>query len=289
MKVAILGTGYVASAYARALHFLGHHPLILSRHWINYFDPDPLGLCLRSHGTELLINAAGFNGASVDDIRAHQDAAYHSLVSLPAYASRLARDLDIPFLHVSTGCVFNGDYPYGETEKPNFTPGLYQHYKLFAEEDVLASKARAYIFRIRMPFSWHHHPRNWLTKLCRHEKILDGLNSVTFLDEFAMRSFWLIKEKKEPGIYHAAYSLPVRTAEVVRMLTEAKLRSWPIAYWDRQEFQSHHTQRSEAILDCTKFEKAYGSEFGDPIAAIRWCIEHYGGVGPVGRPPASAM
>jgi len=289
MKVAILGTGYVASAYARAMHFLGHHPLILSRHWINYFDMDPLRLCLRSHGTELLINAAGFSGGSVDDIKEHKHAAYHSLVTLPAYASRLARELDIPFLHVSSGCVFNGAQPFKETDKPNFTPGLYQHYKLFAEEDVLNSKARAYIFRIRMPFSWHHHPRNWLTKLCAHEKILDGFNSVTFLDEFALRSFWLIKENKEPGIYHAAYPTSVQTLDVVRLLMEAKLRTKPIAHWGKEAFLESHTARSEALLNCDKFEKAYGSTFGDPLSAIRWCIEHYGGVGPVGRPPASAM
>jgi dTDP-4-dehydrorhamnose reductase len=196
--------------------------------------------------------------------------------------------MGIPFLHVSTGCVFNGDYPFSETDKPNFTPGLYQHYKLFAEEDVIRAGGRPYIFRIRMPFSWHHHPRNWLTKLCLHDKILDGLNSVTFLDEFALRSFWLIQGKKDPGIYHAAYSKPVRTITVVQMLLDAKVRTKPMVTYGPKEFLLHHTQRSEAVLDCTKFEKAYGSEFGDPLCAIRWCIEHYGGVGPVGRPMASS-
>jgi 3,5-epimerase/4-reductase len=289
MKTAILGTGYVAAAFARVLHFLGHHPMMLSRHWLNYMDSSALEFCLRGYGAQLLINASGFNGNSVDDTRNHKDAAYHSLVTLSAYSARVAASLDIPFIHISSGCIYNGDYPFAETDKPNFTPDLYQNYKLLAEEDVLASKARAYIYRIRMPFSWHNHPRNWLTKLIGHDKILDGLNSITFLDEFAMRGFWLAKDAKPPGIYHAAYQTPVRTLDVVQMLHDAKLRTKPIELYDPKLFVKEHVRRSECVLDGSKFEKTCGATFGDPMAALRWCISHYGGVGPVGRPPASAM
>lgn len=286
MNVAVLGTGYVGSAYVRAMHYLGFYPRVLSRSWFNYYDPRELKLYLKIQGVRLLINAAGFTGNTVDDCQApgHRQECYDSNVVLPRTAAGVCKELGIGLVHISSGCVFNSNWMYfTEQDAPNFTTNFYQQCKLSAEQDVLESGARAWIFRIRMPFSHRYHPRNWLIKLCQHEQILDGLNSVTFLDEFCIRSLLLVTEKAaSPGIYHAAGS-PVRTVDVAEQLVRAGLRKMPIKVWDPRLFLSEHVARSEAILVSHKFEDAFGTPFGQSEAALIWAIDQ------LGRPPASLM
>jgi len=290
MRAVVIGTGYVAAAYLRALHFLGVHPLVISRHWVDYYNIDAMRLILKAYKPDVVINAAGYSGETVDDCQQTDERGefYRSLVVLPRNLSLLTSDLNQRLIHISSGCVFNGNYPFAESDKPNFTGNFYQTCKLSAERDIIDSGCQSWIFRIRMPFSWHRHSRNWLTKLANHDKILEGLNSITFLDEFCMRSIQLI-DKAPEGTYHAAYQIPVRTLDVVRMLTEAGIRKKTTILYDPKEFLKEHVKRSEAILDCSKFEKAYGAAFGDPLVALAWCITNYGGVGPIGRPPASLM
>jgi dTDP-4-dehydrorhamnose reductase len=263
MRVMVIGTGYVGSAYARMLHYLGFHPLILSRSWLDYTNPEELEFVLRSYQPDWVINCAGYAGRTVDDCETNCLECYDANLVLP-YNIALACG-KIPLIHISTGCVFDGPGQFTEEDCPNFLRTVYGVTKLNAEQEILNIKDNCWIFRIRMPFNHQNHPRNWLTKIKNYERILDGINSVTFLDEFCMRS-WQLSNKAKPGIYHAAYSIPVSTLVVARMIRP------DVVEYDPDEFLKHHVPRSAAVLDCSKFEKAYGATFGDPMCAIRWCL-----------------
>jgi dTDP-4-dehydrorhamnose reductase len=177
-------------------------------------------------------------------------------------------------IHISSGCIFDGVGPFDEEAVPNFCDNVYQRTKLFGEQRVRAACERSWIFRIRMPFGPRVHRRNWLCKLMAYDRILEGHNSVTFIDEFAMRSYQLV-QKAEPGIYHAACPKPVYTANVARMLYDAGLREKQVKLFKHDDFMAAgHVQRSAAVLDVSKFEKAYGAPFGDPLVSIRWCIDN---------------
>lgn len=272
-RTLVLGTGYVASAYLRALHFLGLCPMALSRKWLDYTDADQLSWFMRSHKPQLVINAAGYTGRTVDDCEVNKQECYAANVALPRTVAEVCKELDVSLIHVSSGCIFMGSGPFDEQSQPNNLGQFYAQCKIHAEKELAQIGVRAWIFRIRMPFNWQNNPRNWLTKLTSYPRILDGLNSVTFLDEFAMRSYHLA-QKAPPGVYHAASSVPIRTAFVARMLFDAGIRHDPVIPFPYAEFiAAGHVQRSEAVLDVRKFEAAYGSDFGDPIVAVRWCIE----------------
>lgn len=273
MKIVVLGSGYVASAYMRAVNFLGHHPIGLSRSWINYVDPETLRFFLDVAKPDLVINAAGYTGRTVDDCQANKTECYQANVVLPRNLALICADLKLRMIHISSGCIFDGDQNFTEEDEPNFISNFYQHCKYSAERDVLDSGAQAWIYRIRMPFSYYSHPRNWLTKLCGYPQILDGLNSVTFLGSVSMRSFQLV-EKAPPGIYHCCETTPIRTAQVARMLFDAGLRKEAVALIRPEDFVgAGHVARSAAVLSVKKFENAYGAPFGDPLCAVRWCID----------------
>jgi dTDP-4-dehydrorhamnose reductase len=270
MKVVVIGTGFVAQAYLRCLHYLGFYPLVLSRSWLNYTDPWELEFCLKHYKPDMVINCAGYTGDTVDDCEQNKHDCYHANVTLPNNIAIICGRLAAPLIHISSGCIFNGAGPFTELDNPNFWKftgdPFYVYCKGHAESMVMEACPRSWLFRIRMPFSHIQHKRNWLCKLMKYDKILDGLNSVTWIDEFAMRS-WQLSQKSPPGIYHAAQLNPVRTLDV------AKLLKPNVTEYDPAEFLKTHVQRSAAVLDCTKFEKAYGTQFTDTMTALRCCIE----------------
>jgi dTDP-4-dehydrorhamnose reductase len=274
-KIIVLGTGFVAQAYLRILHCLGYFPAVLSRSWCNYSDPCILRERISSFGPGFVINAAGFTGKSVDCCERDKDQCYHANVTLAREIAIACKDYRMRLIHISSGCIFNGAGPFSEADEPQMFPQAQSFYavcKKHAEDAVLESGADAFIFRIRMPFSHFRHPRNWLIKLSEYPQILDGVNSVTWLDEFAMRS-WQVSEKGEPGIYHCVQPGPVSTADVARMLFKAGLRNLPVTLFDPAEFLKQHVRRSEAILSCEKFEAAYKTKSTDAVSALTWCIE----------------
>ena len=273
MRVVVIGTGYVGQAYLRMLHFLGYHPLVLSRSWIDYYNEEKLRFCLKQYSPDVVINCAGYTGNTVDDCQRNLEENRLANMILPGTISEIAASMKAHLIHVSSGCIFDGAGPFNEEDAPNFCDNSYQRAKLFGEQRVYTGEGPAWIFRIRMPFNHLPHPRNWLMKLCKYDRILDGKNSVTFLDQFAMRSFQLIW-KAPPGIYHACESSPVTTAQVARMMFDAGLRNKPVELFPYSDFaMSGHVPRSAAVLDSSKFEKAYGASFGDPLCALRWSID----------------
>lgn len=248
--------------------------MVLSRAWLDYTDPDTLRHCLSSHGTTVLINASGYTGRNVDDCESNRTECYQANTTTPILMAQVCRGLGATLLHVSSGCLFDGLGPFSETDQPDFADGrqFYSYCKASAEREIEESGATAFIFRIRMPFSHRPHPRNWLVKLANYEKILDGLNSVTWIDEFAVRS-WQLHEKAPPGIYHCAQPEAVGTASVATMLNEAGVRKQPVEIFPPDIFLTKHVQRSATVLNVEKFEKAYGTSFTPTDVAIRWCID----------------
>jgi hypothetical protein len=65
----------------------------------------------------------------------------------------------------------------------------------------------------------------------------------------------------------------VRTLEVAQLLRVRGLRRIPVVPYPPEDFVDFHVSRSQAILGAAKFEAAAGVPFGDPWAALRWCID----------------
>lgn len=275
MKIIIIGTGFVAQAYMRAIMYLGYHPLVLSRSWFNYQRGPELKFLMASFAPDVVLNCSGYTGQTVDDCELRQQECYAA-----NFASAVHIATETPeqcrLVHISSGCIFNGCGPFSEKDAPNFTCNAYQKAKFNAEQRVLDLHKNTWVFRIRMPFSQFPHPRNWLTKLAGYDQILDGANSVTWIDEFAMRSFQLI-QKAPAGIYHHVQPGPVTTLAVAYLLDQAGLRkkenTGVVKVWNPYDFEEARVRRSATVLSPEKFEKAYGTVGTDGLEAIKHCIE----------------
>lgn len=268
MKVFIVGTGYVASAYLRFLLRDGINAIALSRRWCDYYDQTQLHDLFLTHSPDIVINAAGYTGETVDDceVLANKTECYQANTTLARTVAQCCEMRGAKLAHISSGCIYDGDGVFDEGATPNNSC----HYALCKEggERAIAEfSGSAYIFRIRMPFNGQRNRRNWLCKLIQYDRILDGLNSVTPLTEFVAKSFSVVLSSP-PGIYNSCCSVPIRTAEVARLLYDSGLRTKPVELYPEDEFVKDHVKRSSAVLDCRKFEAAAGRSLGDTEETI---------------------
>jgi hypothetical protein len=95
---------------------------------------------------------------------------------------------------------------FTEEDAPNFTfrqnnCSFYSGTKALGEE-VLAPYPNVYIWRVRIPFDQFDHPRNYLTKLMRYNRLLDARNSISELREFVDASVRCWERRIPFGVYN---------------------------------------------------------------------------------------
>ena len=245
----VLGTGYVGQAFARR----GVQPV--SRIDIDYTNRNVFRAFLRDRMVSTIINAAGFTGgASVDGCEGKWKETIAANIVLPAMLSEVCKDEGVRFVHVSSGCIYQGRRPDGggwkETDTPNFHGSLYSRTKALAEPLV-----DGYVLRMRMPFGGVPHPRNLLTKLLNYLRIVGGENSVTSLEDFVDATFAILKYGT-PGVYNVTNRGTITTLQIVELVNRYK--EWHPEWFTREEFDAVvPTPRSFCVLDTDKLEALY--------------------------------
>jgi dTDP-4-dehydrorhamnose reductase len=164
MKIIIVGKGYIGTFIGKAL---GIEPVALS-------DAPDL-----SQAT--VINAVGFCGSpNIDECEDHPQRTHVANVEVPLQLAPACKHL----IHLSSGCLFDGDGPFSEEDEPNLVRSVYTRTKREAELRLLYFSNVA-ILRIRMPLDATPHPRNLITKVSAYSRVIDRQNSVTWLPDLA--------------------------------------------------------------------------------------------------------
>ena len=98
------------------------------------------------------------------------------------------RELHLTYL--GTGCIFSQDEEvianscgYTEDSKPDFFGSSYSVVKGFTDRLMHQLESTVLNVRIRMPIVNYTHPRNFITKLTKYDKICSIQNSMTYLPE----------------------------------------------------------------------------------------------------------
>jgi len=221
-------TGYVGGAFVRELQkrHLPYQTLSLKNP-----DHDPgrlLTETLHQLHPSFVINAAGWPGApNVDATENHKELCVAANLALPALLAEVCAHEQIPLGHVSTGCIYNGPRPggggYTEAEAPNFdfrhnNSGFYSGCKALAEEVIINNWPDSYLWRLRYPFESRNHPKNYLAKLMRYEKLVEAKNSISHLDEFAGACLDCFLQQLPRGIYNITNPGVISTGEIVSLI-----------------------------------------------------------------------
>ncbi len=103
-----------------------------------------------------------------------------------------ARGIHLTYL--GTGCIFEG-YPEGgfsPESEPNFFGSSYSIVKGFT--DRLMHQLPVLNLRIRMPITAEDHPRNFISKIIRYERICSMDNSMSYLPDLLPVAIRMMKE-----------------------------------------------------------------------------------------------
>lgn len=280
------GSGFVGTAICRELE--AHDVLYrnIRRREIDYTQRDCLMGLIRETKPSFLINAAGFTGKpNVDACEIQKAACLMGNAVLPGVIRDVCEQLEVPWGHVSSGCIFTGNNSAGtgfaESDNPNFcfrtnNCSFYSGCKALGEE-CLDGAENVYVWRLRIPFNHQDSQRNYLSKVMRYDRLLDVRNSISHLDEFARvcRQSW---ERRIPfGTYNVTNPGSVTTREVATMMRqELKLDREFLFFENEADFMQSAAKapRSSCVMDHSKLA-ATGIEMTEVHDAIRMSLQSW--------------
>lgn len=286
MIILLGGTGYVGTSFVRLLSKESVEHSVLSRSKVDYSNRDQLTSVLSELKPSFLINCAGFTGKpNVDACEIQKTECLAGNALLPSVIQDVCSQLQIPWGHVSSGCIYTGSRSDGsgftEEDRPNFSfrtdnCSFYSGCKALGEE-CLANTQSAYLWRLRIPFDSEDTPRNYLSKLMRYDTLLEATNSISHLEEFVSACWQTWKLRAPFGIYNVTNSGFVTTSEVVELIKqELGLEKTFKFFSDEKQFMkvAAKTPRSNCVLDNSKL-LATGIKMRDVRDAIAMSLRSW--------------
>ena len=301
------GSGYVGQAFCQHLESKGLAYRSIARSDINYSDESSLRAWLKKEKPEFIINCAGYTGKpNVDACETDKARCIAGNAVLPGIIDLVCRELDIPWGHVSSGCIFGGSLESGhgftEESVPNFSfrtnnCSFYSGTKALGEEALgyreIDGKwlnpegASCYIWRLRIPFDYRESPRNYLTKLMRYSTLLEATNSISQLQEFVASCFACWEKSLPFGIYNVTNPGEVTTSQVVELIKkigrEYEKKGEPNPFPKEYKFfedlddfmaKAAKTPRSNCVMNSSKLAAA-GSEMTPVVEAIETALRNW--------------
>ena len=286
--ILLLGaSGYMGQAFATELRRRRYGFIPLTRKAIDYTDFDLLFDYIRKLKPEFIINAAGYPGRpNVDACETAREETLCANTLLPQTIARACSMTSTPWGHISSGCLYRGAkwiddqgtrivegaelrqlfavtpekvFGYTEWDEPNFSfrnapCNFYSGTKVLAEE-AIRGMGGVYLWRPGMPFNGRSEPRNFLWRIQNYARVIDGVNSLSQLDDFVRACLDLWERQAPFGIYNMTNPGAVSTRQVVEMVERILKPGRHFEFWkDEEEFyrQSGRAPRSNCVLDVSK-------------------------------------
>jgi len=291
--ILVLGaSGYVGSAYQRFLAGRSIAFQTADRRKHDYFQKDGLRQLIKEVQPEFVINSAGYTGKpNVDACEVHKTECLQGNGVFPGLVREVCGEANIPWGHVSSGCIFTGSRPDGtgftEEDAPNFSfrqdnCSFYSGTKALGEE-VLRDAPQCYIWRLRIPFDHIDNPRNYLSKMMNYARLLEARNSLSQLDDF-VRVTWECWSHRLPfGTYNVTNPGSITTHEVVELIKgsalgkrlEARGKTFSF-FTDEVEFMkiAAKTPRSNCVMDSSKIT-GHGIKMDEVHTAVERALAHW--------------
>ncbi len=167
---------------------------------------------------EIVINAAGITGRpNIDWCEEHKLETVAGNTTGPLNILQACQEQDIYWVHLSSGCIFQGKGPKGRGFKEDDAatpPSFYSFSKYWADE--ILKNFPVLIIRLRLPIDTEPNPRNLIDKLIKYPKIIDSENSVTVIPDLLEVIKQLIN-KRRTGIYHIVNPGTIKPSEIMTL------------------------------------------------------------------------
>ncbi len=287
LRIAVIGkTGQLARALLNAGEEQGHEIIALGR---DALDLTSSAMEIQDaiaglpSGLDVIILAAAYT--DVDGAETNSDLAYTVNATAPALIARACAQHDIPFIHISTDYVFDGDsdqpyLPEDDTDPLN----VYGASKLDGELAVLASGARALILRT----SWLYdaHGRNFLTTMLRLAEteasirvVDDQFGRPTFSEHLATAILkaagdFVAEPELETAIYHVTNGgEPISWAGFAKAIFKSSKLDIDVDNIPTSDFPTDAERPAYSVLDTDSFERAFRHPMPEWQAGLRAALD----------------
>jgi UDP-glucose 4,6-dehydratase len=260
--ILVLGRGYIGAAFATELKARGSDYKICSREVLDYTQFSLLVDLLKGKKFQAVINCAAFvTQPSVDGCEDYRSETLLVNLVFPSVLVNACQLTGTPLLHVSTGCLYNGDNNgagFREIDTPhlsfNTKCGTYVGSKELAEH-VVRRHELSWICRVRLPFDEFDHERNLLSKLQRYSTICDETQSLAHRGDFVKACLDMIAMQVPFGTYNCTSPGAVNYAELCgklsRVLYKGK-REFKFIHPDEFDKTMARTPKSRCVLSAEK-------------------------------------
>jgi 3,5-epimerase/4-reductase len=193
----------------------------------------------------------------------------------PLVLAILCLNFNIHLTYLGTGCIFNDQddqHNFTEDQKPNFFGSSYSVVKGFTDRLMHKFQNNVLNVRARMPINDHHHPRNFITKITKYEKICSIANSMTVLPDLLPLMIDMA-ERKVTGTINLTSPGVITHNEILEMYKEIVD---PNFTWQNFTIEEQDkilaSKRSNNSLDTSKLVSMYPHVL--PIKeSLRKCLE----------------
>lgn len=263
MRLLIFGQiGQVARELAR----IAPNARFLSRAEADLMDPAACARVIAQSDASAVINAAAYT--AVDKAETEADKAFQVNGASPTAMAEAAAKKGIPFIHISTDYVFNGQGARAwSADDPTAPLGVYGHSKLAGEAGVRAASGEHVILRTSWVVSAHG--SNFVKTMLRlsesHETlrvVADQVGGPTPAAAIA-RAVVSIAERlhanpDRSGTYHFAGSPDVSWADFARAIFAEAGRKVSVEEITTDEFPTPAKRPQNSRLDCAALERDFG-------------------------------
>jgi len=294
--ILLLGaTGYIGRAFAAELTRRSISYRAVSRNQLDYTRFGSLLQLLREAKPAFVVNCAGYAGKpNVDACEVSKADTLLGNAILPQTIAHACAVADIPWGHVSSGCIYtgakvcadNGVYRlepdltksglqqqilekrdrvqgFTEADPPNFSfrsppCSFYSGTKALGEE-AITGIGRSYVWRLRIPFDEFDNARNYLSKVQRYAKVYENVNSISHRTDFVRACLDCLFQGVPWGTYNVTNPGWVTTRQIVELIKKHIAPDRKFEFWgDDAEFYEVAAKalRSNCVLDTAKLTGA---------------------------------
>ena len=280
MTVLVLGkSGQLARALADVASSRGINLVAVGRDQIDLADIDRLGARLnrfyQQRPFDALINTAAYT--AVDRAEDERELAQAVNGMAPGVIGKVADDLGVPVIHISTDYVFSGERQGGYREDDKTAPqSAYGQSKLAGEIEMREAASRHFI--VRTAWVYAAYGQNFfrtMLQLARERKELrvvdDQYGSPTAAPDLAHGLLYMLDmhgsrgaSQNLFGTYHFAGTGCTTWCGFARAIIARAAAKRPDIAWAKvtpittQEFVTKARRPANSLLDCSKFTETFG-------------------------------
>lgn len=254
-------TGQIASELQRLAGVVA-----LGREEADLSKPQACADAIRRLAPKAVINAAAYT--AVDKAEKNEELASVINGNSPILMAKVCKELDIPFVHISTDYVFGGAIGTPWTHKdPTAPQNAYGRSKLLGENGIRANCAVYAILRTSWVIS--EYGSNFVKTMLHLSKtrnmlevVNDQIGGPTPARDIADACFQitdqLIKSPSKSGTYHFSGFPDVSWAELANKIFEQAGRSVTVVPVETTEYPTPAPRPLNSRLDCNSTKEIFG-------------------------------